>query len=158
MTIKCDRPIIARVQRDTATLCVDLVDMCDRACRFWDCCRESCATLVISRAGCPQPEQPKYEWDKCKCTMVKIEPDEPEHPKGTVEYPLFSLDYATGGGCFYLDDLFLSQKPGRYDAKVFMQDDDECGSKKVLKGEFQIELQDKTRVRRVRTTPGVCHA
>lgn len=148
-------PLIARITRDTAKLCITVEDVCGTECRAWSCCEERCPTLRITRAGCPTtnhcPPQPVC-WDTCTGEARYYHQDtvhepEPEYP--TIEYPMFELDFETGMACFFLDCLFLDQKIGRYDAQIFYCDEP--------KGEFQIDLREAPRVTRVKAVQGVCH-
>lgn len=151
---KCKKtPLIARITRKTQKLCINLANVCNEPCDFYNCCEENCAELHITRVACP-PE-PKFMeiCDPCCPGLTKRVQIEPE-PVQTLVYPVFDLDFETGAGCFHLDCLMQEADCGRYDANVFFPDD--CG-KLHHKGHFQIDLRDKPRVTRVQNVQGVCH-
>lgn len=136
--------IIARVNRQTTKVCISLADACGNSVLPWSCNDTDSMHIRITRVGCCEPPPPK-EMVWCGCEYKEVEPACPPKPKRTVQYDLFDLD-DEGNACFYLDQLFTHEKPGRYDATIWL-----CG---MEAGVFQLQLENRMHVTKVRTEKG----
>lgn len=106
--------LIARINRTTAKVCVNVHSMCEANELLWDG-KTMKAVLHITRAGCGPRIIQRTVTENC-CTRTEVE----VLPTKTWIYPTFDID-ANGRTCFYFDKKFLTADAGRYDADITVQ-------------------------------------